>query len=178
MASNTTAHSEVPAQHSGGMPQLDFTTYPSQIFWLVIALVLLFTVMKRIVLPAIGGVIEERQESVANDLAKAGEFKRKAEEARGAYEKALAEARRKAQEIADQTRAEIKAKVDAETARADAMIAARVAESEKSIAAIRDSAAVSVREVALDVASALVAAVSPKAVDPKAIAEAVQAKLK
>ncbi|TMV83769.1 F0F1 ATP synthase subunit B', partial [Thioclava sp. BHET1] len=39
------------AGSSGGMPQLDFSTYGNQIFWLVVALVAVFFILTRVALP-------------------------------------------------------------------------------------------------------------------------------
>src|SRR3989338_7675403 len=38
-----------------GMPQLDFSTFPNQIFWLVVTLLVIYFVLSRIALPRIGG---------------------------------------------------------------------------------------------------------------------------
>jgi len=166
------------AEHaSGGLPQLDFTTFPSQIFWLAVTCIVLFQLMNKIALPRIASVLEERADAIADDLDRAEEFKRMASEAEEAYNQALADARAKAQGIAAETRAEIQKQVDAEMAKADAEISARTAESEKRIREIRDSAKAAVSEVANDTAVAVIEAVMPDALDAKAVKAAVQARL-
>lgn len=162
---------------ASGMPQLDFSTFPNQIFWLVIALVAIYLILSRTALPRIAAILAERQGTVTNDLAAAEELKLRAEEAEAAYDKALADARAEAQKIVDETRAKIQAELDAELARADAQIAERTAESEKAIAEIRESAASTVKEVARDVAKEIVAALGAKA-DARTITAAVNAQLK
>jgi len=162
---------------SGGLPQLDFTSFPSQIFWLAVTCFVLFQLMSKIALPRIASVLEERADAIADDLDRAEEFKRKAVEAEEAYNQALAEARTKAQGIAAETRAEIQKEVDAALAKADAEISARTAESEKRIREIRDSAKVAVAEVANDTAAAVIEAVMPEAMDAKAVTAAVQSRL-
>ena len=165
------------AEASSGLPQLDFTTFPSQIFWLIVALGFLYWLMTNIALPRIAGVLEERADAIADDLDKADEFKQKAEEAEKAYEQALADARAKAGEIAAETRAEIQKDVDAAMAKADAEIAARTAEGEKRIAEIRDNAMTAVEGVANETAAAIVDAILPDAADAGAIKAAVTARL-
>lgn len=160
-----------------GMPQLDFTTFPNQIFWLVLTLLAIYFLLSRIALPRIGGILAERQGSITNDIAAAEELKLRAEEAEKAYDKALADARAEANRIAEETRAEIQAELDAEMARADEEIQARTAESEKAIAEIREGAMQSVREVATDVARELVARLG-KAPDDAAIESAVSQRVK
>ena len=166
------------AEHAkGGLPQLNVETFPSQIFWLVVSIVVLFYLMSKIALPRIASVLEERADAIADDLDRAEEFKRKAAEAEEAYQKALADARAKAQEIAAETRAEIQKDIDAAMAKADAEISARSAESEKRIREIRDSAMQAVEEVATDTAGAVIDAVLPDAMDAEAIKAAVRTRL-
>lgn len=160
-----------------GMPQLEFDTFPSQIFWLVVALVALYFILSRVALPRIGSVLEARSDAIADDLDRAAEFKRRAEEADEAYQTALAEARARAQEIAAKTKADIQKQVDAAIEEADAEISARTAESEKHLAVIRENALRNVESVATDTATALIKTIAPGAVDAKAVKAAVAAKL-
>jgi F-type H+-transporting ATPase subunit b len=168
---------EVVEHGATGLPQLNFETWPSQIFWLLVALVVLYYLMAKIALPRIAGVLEERADAVASDLDRAEELKRKAEEAERAYRQALADARSRAQTIAAETRAEIQKEIDAAMARADAEISARTAEGERRIAEIRDSAIESVRQVADETAVAVVDRIMPDVADAEAVRAAVQARL-
>jgi F-type H+-transporting ATPase subunit b len=146
---------------SGGMPQLDFTTFPSQIFWLIVALTVLYYVLSRTALPQIAGAIEERQDAIEDDLDRAAEFKRRAHQAEAAYEAALATARAEVAKITAAAKAEVQAEVDQVVAKAEAEIAARTAESQRRIDAVRAEATASVESVARDTAAALVAALVP-----------------
>ncbi len=168
---------EEAAKKGGGLPQLDFSTFPSQIFWLAVTVIVLFWLMNKIALPRIAEVLEERADAIADDLDRAEEFKRKAAEAEEAYQQALAEARAKAQAIAAETRAEIQKDVDAAMARADAEISARSAESEKRIREIRASAMEAVEEVATDTAGAVIESILPDVMDADAVKSAVQSRL-
>jgi F-type H+-transporting ATPase subunit b len=97
------------AADSGGLPQLDVSTFDNQIFWLVVALVAIYMIVTRIAVPRIGGVLSERAGTITNDIAAAEELKLKAKEAEAAYNKALADARAEAQRIVAAARAEIQA---------------------------------------------------------------------
>ena len=160
-----------------GMPQLDFSTFPNQIFWLVVTIVVIYLVLSRVALPRIGAVLAERAGTITNDLAAAEDLKQRAVDAEEAYNKALAEARAEAQKIAAETKASIQADLDKELAKADAEIAARAAESEKAIAEIRDSAVESVKSVATETAAEIVSALGGKS-DDKAVAAAIAEQLK
>ncbi len=173
MATEATAE----AGKAVGMPQLDFSTWPNQIFWLLVTLVVIYLVLSKVALPRIGAVLADRKSTITNDLAAAEELKQKAVEAEKAYNDALANARTEAAKIIAAAKAEIQKDLDAATARADAEIAAKTAESEKSIAAIRDGAAAAVAEVARDTAVELVTALGGSA-DANAVSAAVAARLK
>ncbi len=153
----------VAQEVESGMPQLDFSTFPNQIFWLLIALVVIYLVLSRIALPRISGVLAERSGTISNDLAAAEDLKLRATEAEAVYEKALADARIESNRIADQARVAAQADLDAAMADADQKIAAQTADAEANIAEIRASATENVAIVAKDVAEALVAAMGSSA---------------
>lgn len=173
-----TQDAEHAAEASVGMPQLDFSTFPNQIFWLVVSIIVLYFIVAKVALPRIGSVIEDRHNAVANDIEQAADFKRKAEEAEAAYNAALTEARAQAMKIAGEAKAEIKADVDAAIAKADAEIAAKSAESSVRIDEIRANALKAIEEVAGVAATDIVAAIMPSATDDKALKAAIAARLK
>jgi F-type H+-transporting ATPase subunit b len=160
-----------------GLPQLDFSTFPNQIFWLLVTLVVIYLILTRLGLPRIATVLAERQGTITNDIAAAEDFKQKAKEAEAAYNKALAEARAEAQKISAETRAEIQADLDVAVAKANAEISARSSESEARIAEIRDGAMDAVKEVARDTAKEVVLALGGKA-DARSVTSAVNARMK
>ena len=57
------------------MPQLYFSTFPNQIFWLLVTLVVIYFVLSRVALPRIGGVLAERKGTITNDIAAAEDLK-------------------------------------------------------------------------------------------------------
>jgi len=180
MANSTGAGAVAAGQDAGhavGMPQLDFATWPNQIFWLAVTLVVIYFLLTRLVLPRIGAVLAERSGTITNDLAAASELKQQAVAAEKAYTEALAAARAEAGRIVAEAKAEIAKDLAAAIAKADAEIAARAVESEQAIAEIRAGALDSIIEVARDTARAVVAALGG-AVDGRNVTAAVTARLK
>ena len=177
MATKTQELSDAAAEAGPGMPQLDFSTFSNQIFWLVVTLVVIYFILSRFALPRIRGALAERAETITNDLAEAEDLKQRALEAEQAYEKALAEARAEAQQINIAMRAEIQAQLDIELAKADAEISARTAEAATALAEIRDSSVNSVKDVAKATAKEIVAAMGGKA-DVKTVTAAVTSRMK
>jgi F-type H+-transporting ATPase subunit b len=134
------------------LPQLDIQTYPSQIFWLIVAFVVLYILVSRIAVPRISEVLSERDERIADDLDKAEIFKQEADQVRAEYEKALGEARDKAHAAtreAQEAAAKSGAALEAES---HAKINAMLKDAESRIAAARAEAVSNVRTVARDVA--------------------------
>jgi len=179
MATTTTEVVAGGAEHAekAGLPQLNFDTFPNQIFWLAVTLVVIYLVLSRIALPRIGAVLAERSGTITNDLAAAEEFRQKAVQAEKAYDDALITARAEAAKIVAAAKVDIRKDLDAATALADAEIAAKAVESEKSINEIKAGALAAISEVAKDAAYELVAVLGGKA-DAASIAAAVTARLK
>lgn len=174
MATNTSTATEAATP---GMPQLDFSTFGNQIFWLVVTLVVIYLILSRVALPRIAGVLAERSGTISNDLAAAEELKANAVAAEEAYNQALSDARAEAAKIVASTKADMTAELDAAIAKADAEISQKTAESEKVISEIRATALESVEEVAKNTAMALVSALGGKE-DAKTIDAAVSNEMK
>ena len=109
------------AAETPGLPQLDLTRFPPQLFWLAVTFIVLYLIMSRIALPQVGGILRTREEKITGDLNRAEQLNREAADALKGYETALAEARAKATEIAAQTRAAIQAEADARTVIAESL---------------------------------------------------------
>lgn len=52
----------------GGLPQFDATWFPSQIFWLVVTFAVLFVVLSKSILPALGQTLDTRRAKLEDDL--------------------------------------------------------------------------------------------------------------
>lgn len=157
---------------SGGLPQFAFEHWPGMIFWLLVALAGLYFALSRVVLPQIGGVIEDRRDKIEDDLDEAKRLSRQAEEAERAYNQALADARARAGAIAAETRAKLDAEIAQQTAAAEAEFAERASAAETRIGEATDAALANVRAIAAEAASAAVARLTG---DTPALAEAERA---
>ncbi len=168
------------AAKKGGLPQLDVSTFPSQIFWLVVTFGALYLIMSRMVLPRLGAAIEERRDRIADDLDRAAESKRMAEEAEAAYNRSLADARAKSQAIAAETRDEVNAEIAGLQKEAQESLSSRATAAEAKIAAMKGAAAAKVREAAADTTRAIVEALiqetPAEAAVEAALAKAAQAR--
>ena len=81
------------------MPQLDFSTFLPQIFWLFISLSFLYIVLSRYALPRVSDVIEERNDIIAQDIDSAKEYSLESEKATEELNLKLTEAKASSQNL-------------------------------------------------------------------------------
>ena len=96
-----------------GLPQLDFTTYTPQIFWMVVLFFVLYVFFAKKTLPDISGVIENRKNHIDGDLKTAEELTAKSDAVQASYKEKLAQAQADAASAVKEVEGEAKAKVDA-----------------------------------------------------------------
>ena len=156
MATETNSHTEQPSGHKGAFPPFNPATFASQLFWLVIAFVLLYVLMAKVALPRVGSIIENRQKRIADDLAGAASLKAESDAAIAAYEKALADARARAQALAAETRDKLNAQAEERRKALEAELNIKLADAEKQIAKTKSDAMTNVRGIAVEAASAIV----------------------
>jgi F-type H+-transporting ATPase subunit b len=65
--------------NQAGLPQLNFDTYPSLIFWSVLSLITLYLLMSRLVTPKVSEVLNFREQNIQNNLLKAKSLKEEAD---------------------------------------------------------------------------------------------------
>lgn len=173
MAQAQTTHATTEA-HGGahedvGFPPFATETFGGQLLWLAITFVVLYTLLSRLVLPRLSGIIENRRAMIANDLDDAAAMKSRAEEAGAAYEKALAEAKGRAQALAQETRAKLSAESDAKRKALEADLNGRLADAEATIASKKTEAMSHVDAIARDTASAIIERLTGKAPAPQKV---------
>jgi F-type H+-transporting ATPase subunit b len=172
---NTGLHASEGA-HGGEeslFPPFDASAFASHLFWLAIAFGLLYFLVNRLVVPKVGGIIEDRRDRIASDLGEASRLSRETDDVIAAYEAELTEARQNAYAIAQKRRDEIKAEQARQQAETEAALAERIAAAEAQIVARRDAALADVDAIAGEAAQAIVQRLSGVAVSEKEAAEAV-----
>ena len=91
-------------QQSAGLPQMDISTFPSQIFWLVVTFSILYIFMWKFVIPKLRIIIEERRDKISNDVNEAEKLKSEAEEILNKYESEISSSNQDAQKIITEAR--------------------------------------------------------------------------
>ncbi|MGH6946541.1 MAG: F0F1 ATP synthase subunit B' [Kiloniellales bacterium] len=160
------------------MPQLDPTSFASQIFWLVVIFLALYFVIWKLALPKVARVLEERQSHIDELLDKASKLKDEAAAVLADYEKARADAQAQAQALLR----EAQEQMAAEAAKRQQEIGAKLAEegraAEARIADAREQAIGNLKKVAVEVASSATAKLIGSAPSAERAAKAVDAAAK
>ena len=90
-----------------GFPQLDTSTYASQIFWLFVSFIVMYFIMSRIALPRIAYVLDMRETQKRGNLTEAERLNNEAESALENYETVMAKAHEEARTILSEANQEI-----------------------------------------------------------------------
>ncbi|MCO5131784.1 MAG: F0F1 ATP synthase subunit B [Xanthobacteraceae bacterium] len=159
-------------------PPFESHTFASQLVWLAISFVALYLIVSRLALPRVGGILANRQKTIADDLAAAQKLRDESDSALKAYEAELASARAKAQAIGAETRDKLAAQSEQERKTLEDRLAVKLAEAEKTIAGTRASAMSNVRDIASDAAAAIVHQLTGVQPDAKAVAAAIDTTLR
>ena len=161
------------------MPQIeDVASFLPQVFWLVITFMALFLIMWKIAVPAIANTLEARQKRMEDNLDKAAQAKKEAEETLAAYENAMAEARAEAQGIINEATKLMTEEAEAREAEMAEELGRKIAASEAEIRKAIDAAMEHVRDVAIEVAGAAVGRLTGDAPDEKDMGKAVDQAMK
>ena len=136
---------------AGGLPQLDLTTWPTQLFWLVVTFAIMYLLISVMVTPRIRSVLEDRQQRITNDLEKARDADTKVTEMRLSYEASLEAARTEAAAKARDALSEAKATADAAEAEMATKLNQKLKTAETKLMKMRDDAMASIDEVAAEI---------------------------
>ncbi|MEP9385797.1 F0F1 ATP synthase subunit B [Mesorhizobium sp. KR9-304] len=160
------AGTEVPAEGGhgeAGFPPFDASTFPSQILWIAITFGLFYLFLKRVIMPRLAGILEMRENRIAQDIEQATRLKGEADAAVAAYEQELAEARGNANAIGQKARDGAKEEAEAARKSISASLDQKMAEAEERVAKIKDAAMQDVGSIAEETAAAIVSALGGKA---------------
>lgn len=165
------------AEDGGGasLPQLDTSTFSSQIFWLAVSFAVLFILMWKVALPRVTDVVDSREQKIRADLERAEQLRDEIAKTEEEIAKVLSEARAEAQDIMRKAQDKVAEDHAKKQQKIEADLDQKIAEAEERIAKERSEALASMKQVAEDVAAASVEKLTGSKPDAKAVAAAVQA---
>lgn len=144
------------AADEGGLPQMDTSTYPSQLFWLFVCFVALYLLMSRLSLPRVGETLENRRAQKDANLKQASNWNEEAEKIKSEYEKFLAKARTTAATTVMTAERAVSSKIADEQGKFAENARKRLAVAEQNIAMAKAEALNSLSSIASDIAADMV----------------------
>lgn len=164
------------AEHGKGVfPPFDHTTFASQLLWLVITFGVFYVLMQRVIVPRVGGILENRHDRIAQDIEEARRLKAEADAAVEGYEKELSAAKAKGVQIASEARDAAKAQAVAERSAVEAELAEKIATAEAQIADMKAKALAEVDTIATETVAVMVEQLTGKPVNASEASAAVSA---
>jgi F-type H+-transporting ATPase subunit b len=144
-----------------GMPQLDFSNFDNQTFWLFLFLILVFLVIRLLVMPRMEETLTNRRKIIEEGIQEAEEFRDKAVEIEKSLNDEIEAARIKANEILRNCKEEIKKNTQEALADIDIKIEELVEISEKNIITLKSEAKKEVNDLSKKLAPEIVKALIP-----------------
>ncbi len=177
LAALASAHAEAAEHGKPGLPQLNPEYFASQLFWLAVTFIVLYLLMARSVLPRVHEVLEKRGHRLSQDLNRAEQLSREADEALAAYEELHAETRQQAARMTAEALAAIRATQEAKLGELDREQSGKLEAFRRQLASRVQSLRKELEPIAGEVAGGLVeklAAKKPVARDIEAAIAVVQ----
>ena len=143
-----------------GMPQLDFSTFPNQIFWLVVFCVVLFAIVKFFIIPRMEDIFANRRKIIDGNIAKAEEIRLRVSEIENQIEEELQKARTQCDEIMNTSGNNIKEQMS--LALEDSKIATTqlINEAEGRLKELRDGSEAAIERISEELASEIISKIS------------------
>ncbi len=116
-----------------GLPQLDFNTYPSLVFWSIVSLILGYLLMKYLVTPNIKSILNNRETNIQNDLVKAKTSSQETEKIKENIINSQTELKSKSQLIINQALSETKKNIEKDEKEINKKLNEKVVIAEKKI---------------------------------------------
>src|SRR5574344_657679 len=134
------------------MPQLDFSAYASQAFWIISCFCFLWLMIAIFVTPKIADILEQRKRKINEYIQKAEELNFKAQKSLEKYETALASAKHKAQVDMAQNQKEISLYLANSSGELNKKLSKKIADSEFSLAKEKKETLQQIDDIAQNIA--------------------------
>ena len=156
------------------MPQLDFSIFPSQFFWLCVSFFLMLFIMSKFIIPKTAEMINLRKAKIDADLEAAAELKKKVEKTLEKYNLALKKATDEANVSLQKTREDLADTIEHRQAELSAELNREVVAGEKKINAAKQKALDGIEDMVAELAPLVLQKLGVVKVSAKEIQTALQ----
>ena len=139
-----------------GMPQLDFSTFPNQIFWLVVFCVVLFAIVKFFIIPRMEDIFANRRKIIDGNIAKAEEIRHRVNEIEKQIEEELQKAKSQCDEIMNTSGTNIKEQMAIALEDSKMATSQLIKEAEDRLKNLRDGSKDAIEKISEDLASEII----------------------
>ena len=143
-----------------GMPQLDFSTFPNQIFWLVVFCVVLFAIVKIFIIPRMEDIFANRRKIIDGNIAKAEEIRIRVSEIEKQIEEELQKAKSQCDEIMKASGNNIKEQMASALEDSKIATAQLISEAEGRLKELRDGSEATIEKISEELASEIISKIS------------------
>jgi len=143
-------------QAASGMPQLDFSTFPNQGFWLLITIFCLFLMVRLLIIPRMDNILTNRRKVIEEDLVGAEKFRDAAEALKESITQEVDAARVRANDIINKSKEKNKGTHENGSREAAEMTKKLLAESEKNIQKMNQEAKSKINKISEELAPKIV----------------------
>lgn len=156
------------------MPQLDFSIFPSQFFWLCVSFFLMLLIMSKFIIPKTAEMINLRKAKIDADLEAAAELKKKVEKTLEKYNLALKKATDEANVSLQKTREDLADTIEHRQAELSAELNREIVAGEKKINAAKQKALDGIEDMVAELAPLVLQKLGVVKVSAKEIQTALQ----
>ncbi len=139
-----------------GMPQLDFSTFPNQIFWLVIFCVILFAIVKLFIIPRMEDIFANRRKIIDGNIAKAEEIRLRVSEIEQQIEEELRKAKAQCDDIMSVSGNNIKEQMSIALEDSKLATSQLIKEAEERLKTLRDGSETAIAKISEELASEII----------------------
>ena len=151
------------------MPQLDFSIFPSQFFWLTISFFCLLFIMSKFIIPKTAEMIELRRKKIDGELEQASQLKEQVAEGIKKYEEALKDAQKKARITLQKTRDELGETVNRKQSDLVARLNVEIEQGEQKIIAAKQKAMQKIDDSIVDLALGVLNKIGIENIESKSV---------
>ena len=143
-----------------GMPQLDFSTFPNQIFWLVVFCVVLFAIVKLFIIPRMEDIFANRRKIIDGNIAKAEEIRLRVSEIEKQIEEELQKTKSQCDEIMNTSGNNIKEQMAAALEDSKIATSQLINEAEDRLRELKDGSEAAIEKISEELASEIISKIS------------------
>tara|TARA_B100000315_G_C14562453_1_gene581193 strand:- start:833 stop:1327 length:495 start_codon:yes stop_codon:yes gene_type:complete len=138
------------------MPQLEISTFPSQIFWLCVSFIVLYILLSSIVIPKISSVIKGRETEIKNNINNSEKLYIETEKINDEFEKIKKETENKARSIINSLKESTNKKIAENNELLKKNLEKKLEKSELEINAKKKSVLKNINKITLDISQEIV----------------------